>query len=89
MGERLRDMQGLGPQMEAWLGQVGVRTPAQLRACDPFEVYARLKARVPGANVNALYALIGAIEERSWLAVKRERRGEILIRLDAMGRGPR
>jgi DNA transformation protein len=86
---RVRDMKGLGPRSEAWLAQVGIHTPDALRAADPFEVYARLHAEVPGFNLNGLYALIGAIEERSWLEVKRERRTEILLRLEQMGLVPR
>jgi DNA transformation protein len=35
-----------------------------------------------------LYALIGAIEGRHWQEVKRERRTEILLRLDEMGLAP-
>lgn len=86
---RLRDMKGLGPRTEAWLALVGIHTPSALRAADPFEVYARLRTEVPGFSLNGLYALIGAIEGRSWLEVKRERRTEILLRLEQMGLAPR
>ncbi len=88
-GVRLRDMKGLGPRSEEWLALVGIDTPQALRAADPFEVYARLQAQVPGFNLNGLYALIGAIEDRSWIEVKRERRTEILLRLEQMGIAPR
>lgn len=86
---RLRDMKGLGPRTEEWLALVGIDTPDALRAADPFEVYARLRTRAPGFNLNGLYALIGAIEGRSWVDVKRERRTEILLRLEQMGLAPR
>lgn len=86
---RLRDMRGLGPRSEEWLALVGIDTPEGLRAADPFEVYARLREQVPDFNLNGLYALIGAVEERSWLEVKRERRTEILLRLEQMGLAPR
>lgn len=86
---RLRDMKGLGPRSEAWLALAGIHTPDALRAADPFEVYARLHREVPGFNLNGLYALIGAIEDRGWLEVKRERRTEILLRLEQMGLAPR
>ena len=87
--ERLRDMKGLGPRSEQWLALVGIHTPDQLRAADPFDVYARLREQVPGFNLNGLYALIGAVEDRSWIEVKRDRRTEILMRLEDMGIGPR
>jgi len=87
-GTRLRDMKGLGPQTETWLVAAGITTPEALRAADPFELYARLRAAHPAFNLNGLYALIGAIEERSWIDIKRERRTEILLRLEQMGLAP-
>ncbi|GAB3418989.1 TfoX/Sxy family protein [Massilia agilis] len=87
--QRLRDMKGLGPRCEQWLPLVGIRTPDELRAADPFQVYARLLPQVPGLGLNMLYALIGAIEGRNWIDIKRERRTEILLRLEDMGLAPR
>lgn len=89
MTERLRDMKGLGPRCAAWLPLVGIETPAQLRAADPFDVYARLRAVVPGFGLNGLYALIGAIEDCDWRVIARERRAEILLRLEDLGLAPR
>ena len=86
---RLRDMKGLGPRSEAWLNLIGIDTPEQLRARDPFEVYASLREQVPDFNLNGLYALIGAIEDRNWIEIRRERRLEILSRLEQMGLAPR
>ncbi|KFI06443.1 transcriptional regulator [Massilia sp. BSC265] len=86
---RLRDMKGLGPRSEEWLALVGIHTPDALRAADPFALYARLRTEVPGFNLNGLYALISAIEGRSWIEVKRARRTEILLRLEQMGLAPR
>ncbi|MDZ7909518.1 MAG: helix-turn-helix domain-containing protein [Gemmobacter sp.] len=45
---RLRDMRNLGIKTEAALAQIGITTPAELMQADPFAVYARLKAKVPG-----------------------------------------
>lgn len=86
---RLIDMKGLGPRCAEWLPLAGIHTPDELRAADPFAVYARLRAQVPGFNVNGLYALIGAIEDCHWLDIKRERKTEILMRLEEMGMAPR
>jgi DNA transformation protein len=36
-----------------------------------------------------LYALIGAIDDLHWLDIKRDRRTEILVRLDDMGLAPK
>ncbi len=87
--ERLRDMKGLGPRCEEWLPLVGINTPDELRAADPFALYSRLRKQVPGFSINGLYAMIGAIEDRNWLDIKRERRAEILMRLEDMGLAPR
>lgn len=82
-------MKNLGPKSEEMLSHVGITTPSQLRNADPFELYARLKTSVPGTSLVALYALIGAINDQHWLQVKRDRRTEILIRLDDMGMAPK
>ncbi len=80
---------GLGPRSRAQLAALGITTPAQLRERDAFEVYAALHAQWPGAGRNLLYALLGAQEDRDWRAIARERRTEVLLRLDAMGLAPR
>lgn len=81
--------QGLGPKSREQLAAIGICTPAQLQAADAFEVYARIQARWPGASRNLVYALLGAQEGRDWRHIARERRTEVLLRLDAMGLAPR
>jgi DNA transformation protein len=87
--QRLRDLKNLGAKTEGMLALVGITTPEQLLRSDPFDVYARLKRSVPGTSLVALYALIGAIDGLHWIEVKRDRRTEILIRLDDMGIAPK
>ncbi len=76
---------GLGPQSRGWLAGMGITTPEQLAAHDPFEVYARIKAAQPRASLNLLHALIGAVEDRDWREVARMERTPILLRLEEMG----
>lgn len=76
---------GLGPTSQRWLLDIGITTPEQLKAQDPFEVYARIKATQPRASLNLLYALIGAVEQRDWRDVARHDRTSILLRLQDMG----
>lgn len=83
------DWHGLGPGSREQLATLGIHTPAELRARDAFEVYARVKACWPGASRNLVYALLGAQEGRDWRDIARERRTEVLLRLDAMGLAPR
>lgn len=89
MTRALSSLKGLGPRSEEMLPQVGIHSADDLLAADPYEVYKRLKTTVPGISINALYAIIGAIEDRNWQDIKRERKGEILMRLEDMGLAPR
>jgi DNA transformation protein len=73
------------PGWYQWLAAIGITTPEQLAAQDPFAVYARLKANQPGVGLNLLHALIGAVENRDWRDVAREDRTSILLRLEDMG----
>ncbi|WP_220800680.1 TfoX/Sxy family DNA transformation protein [Mitsuaria sp. WAJ17] len=82
-------MRGLGPRSLEQLAALGISSAEELRAQDAFALYARLKARWPGASLNLLYALIGAQEDLDWREVARERRTDILLRLDDMGLAPR
>lgn len=76
---------GLGPNSRDALASIGITTPEQLAAQDPFAVYARLKASRTGVSLNLLYALIGAVENRDWRDVAREDRLAILLRLEERG----
>ena len=86
---RIRDLKNLGIKTEETLAQVGILTPSQLLQADPFVIYSQLRKQVPGTSLVALYALIGAIDNQHWLDVKRDRRTEILVRLDDMGMAPK
>ncbi len=79
------DALNLGPQSLRWLAHIGISSVQQLRQHDAYALYARLKALEPKVSVNLLYALIGAQEGLHWQQVQRERRTEILLRLDDMG----
>ena len=82
-------LRGLGPRSREHLAALGITTGDALRAQDAFDLYIRLRARWPGAGLNLLYALVGAQEDRDWRQIARERRTEILLRLDALGHAPR
>lgn len=75
--------------MEQWLAGIGIENAEALRQHDPFDIYRQLKLSDPGLSLNALYALIGALEDQHWGDVRRERREEILYRLDDMGLAPK
>ena len=85
----LATMQNLGRKSAEVLARVGVHTPEQLRQADAIELYIRLRAAWPATSLNMLYALIGAQEGRHWRDVQRERRTELLLKLDEVGHAPR
>lgn len=85
----IADLRGLGGKSAAMLARVGVASAADLRAANAVELYLRVKERFPQASLNLLYALIGAQEDRDWRDIARERRTELLLRLDALGKAPR
>jgi DNA transformation protein and related proteins len=82
-------LKGLGPKSSAALRTIGIDSVEELRARDPFAVYAELKTTVPGTSLNFLYGLIGAIEDVHWREIKKTRRTAILLRLEEMGIAPK
>ncbi|WP_430460226.1 TfoX/Sxy family DNA transformation protein [Thalassolituus sp. LLYu03] len=85
---RIRDLRGLGPKSEAMLATIGVSSVDAFLQSDPFELYQRLKKPLPGLSLNLLYAMLAAQEDLPWQQIARERRTEILLRLDDMGLAP-
>lgn len=85
----LATMQNLGRRSAEVLARVGVHTPEQLQQADAIDLYIRLRAAWPATSLNMLYALIGAQEGRHWRDVQRERRTELLLKLDEVGHAPR
>jgi len=86
---RLRDLKGFGPKSEEILAKVDIHSVAEFMKIDPYELYARLKAKVKGTGLNSIYAIIGAREDLHWQEVSRTRKEEILMRLDDMGLAPK
>lgn len=82
-------MRGLGPKSRAQLAELGIHDLAQLQQQDAYALFARLKAQWSAANLNLLYALMGAQEDRDWRDIARQRRSEALLRLDDMGLAPK
>lgn len=79
---------GLGPKSRAELARQGIHCASDLRATDAVQLYLRVKAQWPGASLNLLYALVGAQDGRDWREIARERRTELLLRLDDLGQAP-
>ncbi len=83
--EDIAHLQGLGPKSRDMLKVIGIVDVEQLIAADAFDLYVKLKSAFPSTSLNFLYAILGAQENRHWQEIKRERRLEIVLRLDELG----
>jgi DNA transformation protein len=64
---------GIGPVTGGWLEEAGIRTAGELRAIGSLEAYRRIKFMLPRrVNLNALYALEGALRACHWLDLPRD-----------------
>ncbi|MGL4409082.1 MAG: TfoX/Sxy family DNA transformation protein [Zoogloea sp.] len=74
----------LGPKSARMLADAGIRTLAELQALGAVRAYARIKATQPGASLNLLWALEGALTGSPWQTVAREHRASLLLALDSL-----
>ncbi len=81
----LSELRGLGPASLQMLASVGITSATQLRAADVFALYARIKTLQPRTSMNLLYALLGAVDDQDWRDVAKDRRTEVLMRLQDQG----
>jgi DNA transformation protein len=59
---RIRDLRNLGPRTETMLAKVGIHSVANLRRIGGLEAYWRLRRANVTQSLNALWALVGALE---------------------------
>lgn len=78
-------LRGLGPASQRMLARAGITTVAQLHALGSVRAYVRTRAANPGASLNLLWALEGALTGLPWQEVAREHRTSLLLALDACG----
>jgi DNA transformation protein len=64
------------------LAAAGIESVAQLRALGSVAAYVRVKRACPGASLNLLWALEGALTGLDWRTVAREHRTRLLLALD-------
>jgi DNA transformation protein and related proteins len=84
-GAALSELRGLGPASVQMLASAGITSAAQLRKADLYKLYAQIKAKHPRTSINLLYAMMGAVDDVDWRDVAKDRRTEVLLRLDDMG----
>ncbi len=66
MTKILTDLPNIGEELAKRLNQAGIKNDIDLRAAGSKEVFIRLKTIDPGACLNMLYALEGAIQDIRW-----------------------
>ncbi len=84
MGE-LCTLRGLGPKSEKSLNEIGIYTRADLARIGPVRAFIMVRqvASTP-PSLNFLYAMAGALEDRSWTEIARTERGRLLLELEAL-----
>ncbi len=78
----------LGPQSQRMLAAAGIRSLRELQRLGAVAAYQRVRAAVPGASLNLLYALVGALEGLDWREVRRTRKLALLMALEAAATAP-
>ena len=66
MPKNLTDLPNIGEELANRLVQVGIHSDIELKAIGAKEVFIRLKTIDPGACINMLYAIEGAIQNIRW-----------------------
>jgi len=84
IAHNIADLKGLGPKSAAQLAQIDISTVEDIMQTDAYEIYARLKKHSPNTSLNMLYAIMGAQENIHWQSIAKNRKMEILMRLDDM-----
>lgn len=80
---KLRDLPGLGPKSEAWLMEVGITSPDELREIGAVRAFTRLQKKCSTKpSLNFLYAMVGAIEGESWLKIAKHEKSRLLTELE-------
>jgi DNA transformation protein len=78
----LGGLQNLGPRSRAMLARAGIDSLAQLQAMGSVAAYVQVKRHCPGASLNLLWALEGALSGLHWHKVATQHRTSLLLALE-------
>jgi predicted flap endonuclease-1-like 5' DNA nuclease len=87
--DALAALPNLGPVSARRLAEAGITSVAALRRLGAIEAWRRVRAHWPGASLNLLWALEGALTGRGWQEVARTERTRLLLGLDDSPHGAR
>ena len=77
----------LGPKSEAMLHRAGISTEQQLRTLGAVRAYVMVKRNSANASLNLLWALEGALTNRSWQEVAKTERLSLLLQVEQLMSG--
>jgi len=82
MGE-LSKLKGLGPAAEKSLNGIGIYTKADLEKLGAVNALMKLKSECNiKPHLNFLYAMVGALENKSWLKIAKTERERLIFELE-------
>lgn len=76
------DLPNLGSKSVEMLKRVGITTVEELQRIGSIRAYYEIKKNMPSASLNLLWALEGALTNRTWQEVARYDRTRLLFMLD-------
>ena len=85
MSIKISQLKGLGPKTEKYLNNIGIYTRADLELIGAVPAYLKLietGQTIP--HLSFLYALVGALEDRSWLDIARTEKERLLFELEGL-----
>ena len=80
--KRIRDLQGLGEKSEQTLAKIGVYMVGDLEVLGAIPAYIKLVRAGLNPGLNFLYALVGALQGRTWLDVAQKDKGKLLMEME-------
>lgn len=79
---QIRDLRGLGEKTEETLAKVDVHSLKELQNIGAIRVFLSLKEAGLKPSLNFLYALVGALQNRSWLDIAQNEKGKLLMEME-------
>ena len=83
MSIKVSQLKGLGPKTEKYLNNIGIYTRDDLAAVGAVPAYLKLiESGQTIPHLSFLYALVGALEDRSWLDIANTEKERLLYELE-------
>ena len=84
MSDALIELRNIGPKTVEWLERAGINSAQRLRELGAIQAYMALVDAGHGDNLNALWALEGAIQGIDFVDIARNERDRLLAELAAI-----